>query len=48
MSVGGPLVLAGLPIHLGESSFARMSKLGESVANCEQVGEFATGNGSSN
>ncbi|MFT3720281.1 DNA mismatch repair protein MutS [Pseudorhodoferax sp.] len=43
-SAGEPVVMAGVPFHAVESYLARLIKLGESVAICEQVGEV-TGKG---
>ena len=38
-SAGQPVVMAGVPFHALEAYLARLIKLGESVAICEQVGE---------
>jgi DNA mismatch repair protein MutS len=38
-SGGQPVVMAGVPYHSAETYLARLLKLGESVAICEQVGE---------
>ncbi len=43
-SAGQPVVMAGVPFHSVETYLARLIKLGESVAICEQVGEV-TGKG---
>lgn len=43
-SAGQPVVMAGVPFHSVETYLARLLKLGESVAICEQVGEV-TGKG---
>jgi DNA mismatch repair protein MutS len=43
-SNGQPVVMAGVPFHSVETYLARLIKLGESVAICEQVGEV-TGKG---
>jgi DNA mismatch repair protein MutS len=43
-SAGQPVLMAGVPFHSVESYLARLIKLGESVAICEQVGEV-TGKG---
>ena len=43
-SGGQPVVMAGVPFHSIETYLARLIKLGESVAICEQVGEV-TGKG---
>jgi DNA mismatch repair protein MutS len=44
-SAGEPVVMAGVPFHSVESYLARLIKLGESVAICEQVGDVATAKG---
>ena len=44
-SAGQPVVMAGVPFHSVESYLARLIKLGESVAVCEQVGEVGAGKG---
>jgi DNA mismatch repair protein MutS len=38
-SGGQPVVMAGVPFHSVESYLAKLIKLGESIAICEQVGE---------
>ena len=38
-SAGQPVVMAGVPFHSVEGYLAKLIKLGESVAVCEQVGE---------
>ena len=43
-SGGAPVVMAGVPFHALDTYLARLIKLGESVAICEQVGEV-TGKG---
>ncbi len=43
-SGGQPVVMAGVPFHSLDTYLARLIKLGESVAICEQVGEV-TGKG---
>src|SRR3989338_5808813 len=43
-SAGEPVVMAGVPFHSVDTYLARLIKLGESVAICEQVGEV-TGKG---
>ena len=43
-SAGEPVVMAGVPFHSIDTYLARLIKLGESVAICEQVGEV-TGKG---
>ncbi|MBI5276005.1 MAG: DNA mismatch repair protein MutS [Burkholderiales bacterium] len=45
MSAGEPVVMAGVPFHSVDGYLARLIKLGESVAICEQVGEVATSKG---
>ncbi|MGA9853322.1 MAG: DNA mismatch repair protein MutS [Gammaproteobacteria bacterium] len=44
-SAGGPIPMAGVPYHAVESYLARLVKLGESVALCEQIGDPATAKG---
>ena len=44
-SAGEPVVMAGVPVHSVESYLAKLIKLGESVAICEQVGDVATAKG---
>lgn len=44
-SAGEPVIMAGVPFHSVESYLARLIKLGESVAICEQVGDVATAKG---
>jgi DNA mismatch repair protein MutS len=44
-SAGQPVVMAGVPFHSVETYLARLIKLGESVAICEQVGDVATAKG---
>jgi DNA mismatch repair protein MutS len=44
-SAGEPVVMAGVPFHSVETYLARLVKLGESVAICEQVGDVATAKG---
>ncbi|MCG5524741.1 DNA mismatch repair protein MutS [Ectothiorhodospira haloalkaliphila] len=38
-SAGEPIPMAGVPVHAVESYLARLLRLGESVAICEQVGD---------
>lgn len=45
MSAGEPVVMAGVPFHSVENYLARLIRLGESVAICEQVGDVATSKG---
>jgi DNA mismatch repair protein MutS len=44
-SAGQPVVMAGVPFHSVETYLARLIKLGESVAICEQVGDVAAAKG---
>ena len=44
-SAGEPVRMAGVPYHSVEQYLARLVKLGESVAICEQVGDVATSKG---
>ncbi len=44
-SAGEPVVMAGVPFHSVETYLARLIKLGESVAICEQVGEVGASKG---
>jgi DNA mismatch repair protein MutS len=44
-SAGQPISMAGVPFHSVETYLARLIKLGESVAICEQVGDVATSKG---
>src|SRR5450830_933143 len=44
-SAGQAVVMAGVPFHALETYLARLIKLGESVAICEQVGEAEGGAG---
>ncbi|MBX9959088.1 MAG: DNA mismatch repair protein MutS [Burkholderiaceae bacterium] len=44
-SAGQPVVMAGVPFHSVETYLARLIKLGESVAICEQVGDVAASKG---
>jgi DNA mismatch repair protein MutS len=44
-SAGDPIPMAGVPYHAVDSYLARLIKLGESVAICEQVGDPATSKG---
>jgi len=45
MSAGQPVSMAGVPFHSVETYLARLIKLGESVAICEQVGEVGASKG---
>ncbi|MDR0457731.1 MAG: DNA mismatch repair protein MutS, partial [Burkholderiaceae bacterium] len=38
-SAGAPIPMAGVPVHAVDAYLARLIKLGESVAICEQVGD---------
>ncbi|GGY25904.1 DNA mismatch repair protein MutS [Paludibacterium paludis] len=44
-SAGTPIKMAGVPYHAAEQYLARLVKLGESVAICEQIGDPATSKG---
>src|SRR5689334_17521255 len=44
-SAGAPIRMAGVPYHSVEGYLAKLVKLGESVAICEQVGDPATSKG---
>ncbi|MGZ5032873.1 MAG: DNA mismatch repair protein MutS [Usitatibacter sp.] len=44
-SAGAPIRMAGVPYHSLEPYLAKLVKLGESVAICEQVGDPATSKG---
>src|SRR6059036_3678822 len=44
-SAGQPVRMAGVPFHSLEQYLAKLVKLGESVAICEQVGDPATAKG---
>jgi DNA mismatch repair protein MutS len=44
-SNGEPIPMAGVPVHSAETYLARLVKLGESVAFCEQIGDPATSKG---
>ncbi|WP_236904095.1 DNA mismatch repair protein MutS [Comamonas serinivorans] len=44
-SAGEPVIMAGVPVHALETYLARLIKLGESVAICEQVGEVGASKG---
>jgi DNA mismatch repair protein MutS len=45
MSAGMPVKMAGVPVHSVEQYLARLVKMGESVAICEQIGDPATSKG---
>lgn len=44
-SAGSPIPMAGIPWHTVDSYLARLLKLGESVAVCEQIGDPSTSKG---
>ncbi len=44
-SAGTPIRMAGVPVHSVEQYLAKLVKMGESVAICEQVGDVATAKG---
>ncbi len=44
-SAGEPVVMAGVPVHALEGYLAKLIRLGEAVAICEQVGDVATAKG---
>jgi len=44
-SNGAPIPMAGVPYHAADSYLARLIKLGESVAICEQIGDPAKSKG---
>ena len=44
-SGGQPIPMAGVPFHAVEQYLARLVRLGESVAICEQIGDPATSKG---
>ncbi|MFO1318918.1 MAG: DNA mismatch repair protein MutS [Burkholderiales bacterium] len=44
-SAGEPIKMAGVPYHAVEQYLARLVRLGESVAICEQIGDPATSKG---
>ena len=44
-SAGEPVVMAGVPVHSVEGYLAKLIRLGEAVAICEQVGDVATAKG---
>ena len=44
-SKGEPIPMAGIPFHASENYLAKLVKLGESVAICEQVGDPALSKG---
>ena len=44
-SAGAPIPMAGVPFHALDQYLAKLMKLGESVAICEQIGDPATSKG---
>jgi len=44
-SAGAPIPMAGVPYHAVDQYLARLVRLGESVAICEQIGDPATSKG---
>ena len=44
-SAGAPIPMAGVPFHAVDGYLAKLMKLGESVAICEQIGDPATSKG---
>src|SRR5687768_7927936 len=44
-SAGTPVKMAGVPVHSVEQYLAKLVKLGQSVAICEQIGDPATSKG---
>ncbi|MBI3901712.1 MAG: DNA mismatch repair protein MutS [Nitrosomonadales bacterium] len=44
-SNGNPIKMAGVPYHAAEQYLARLVRMGESVAICEQIGDPATSKG---
>jgi DNA mismatch repair protein MutS len=44
-SAGQPIAMAGVPVHAADTYLARLVRLGESVAICEQVGEVGANKG---
>lgn len=44
-SAGEPIPMAGVPYHAAEGYLAKLVRLGESVAICEQIGDPATSKG---
>src|SRR5687767_15420491 len=44
-SAGTPVKMAGVPVHSVEQYLAKLVRLGETVAICEQVGDPATAKG---
>lgn len=44
-TAGQPIKMAGVPYHAAEQYLARLVKLGQSIAICEQIGDPATSKG---
>ncbi len=44
-SGGKPIAMAGIPFHAAESYLGKLTRLGESVVICEQIGDPATSKG---
>jgi DNA mismatch repair protein MutS len=44
-SAGEPIAMAGVPVHALETYLARLIRLGEAVAICEQVGDVSAAKG---
>src|SRR5438034_2517726 len=44
-SAGQPIPMAGVPFHALENYLAKLTRLGESVAICEQIGDPALAKG---
>jgi DNA mismatch repair protein MutS len=44
-SAGNPIPMAGVPYHAVDAYLAKLIRLGESVAICEQIGDAATSKG---
>ena len=44
-SNGAPIKMAGVPYHAAEGYLAKLTKMGEAVAICEQIGDVATSKG---
>jgi DNA mismatch repair protein MutS len=44
-SAGTPIPMAGVPYHAAEQYLAKLIRLGESIAICEQIGDPATSKG---
>ena len=44
-SAGEPVAMAGVPFHSVDAYLAKLIKLGEAVAICEQVGDVASAKG---